>query len=166
MGEGPETEGAIGREGGCRLQSRRKRDNARILVPAQFTTTVVSCRPAELQTDASGGKKDVLSGFHVVLEDTLLFPEGGGQVLGAASARPPPRNPPTFQFAPAEKCARPFSTSVNPETLVQCIIHSAYAYVGRTQAVCHIPGAEEKPNKTVPLNTRGVLIADNPVCQV
>uniref|UniRef100_A2A4P4 Alanyl-tRNA editing protein Aarsd1 n=3 Tax=Mus musculus TaxID=10090 RepID=A2A4P4_MOUSE len=44
-----------------------------------FTTTVVSCSPAELQTDASGGKKEVLSGFHVVLEDTLLFPEGGGQ---------------------------------------------------------------------------------------
>ncbi|XP_021032036.1 alanyl-tRNA editing protein Aarsd1 [Mus caroli] len=45
----------------------------------EFTTTVVSCCPAELQTDASGGKKEVLSGFHVVLEDTLLFPEGGGQ---------------------------------------------------------------------------------------
>lgn len=45
----------------------------------EFTTTVVSCSPAELQTDASGGKKEVLSGFHVVLEDTLLFPEGGGQ---------------------------------------------------------------------------------------
>lgn len=93
MGEGPETEGGIGREGGCRLQSRRKRDNARTPLPAQFTTTVVSCSPAELQTDASGGKKEVLSGFHVVLEDTLLFPEGGGQVLGAASAGPPPRNP-------------------------------------------------------------------------
>uniref|UniRef100_A0A8C9HFZ6 Alanyl-tRNA editing protein Aarsd1 n=1 Tax=Piliocolobus tephrosceles TaxID=591936 RepID=A0A8C9HFZ6_9PRIM len=44
----------------------------------EFTTTVVSCRPAELQTEGSNGKK-VLSGFHVVLEDTLLFPEGGGQ---------------------------------------------------------------------------------------
>nr|KAF6458378.1 prostaglandin E synthase 3 like [Rousettus aegyptiacus] len=44
-----------------------------------FTTTVVSCRPAELQTEGSNGKKEVLSGFHVVLEDTLLFPEGGGQ---------------------------------------------------------------------------------------
>lgn len=39
---------------------------------------MVSCRPAELQTEGSNGKK-VLSGFHVVLEDTLLFPEGGGQ---------------------------------------------------------------------------------------
>uniref|UniRef100_G1RMI0 Alanyl-tRNA editing protein Aarsd1 n=1 Tax=Nomascus leucogenys TaxID=61853 RepID=G1RMI0_NOMLE len=44
-----------------------------------FTTTVVSCRPAELQTEGSNGKKEVLSGFQVVLEDTLLFPEGGGQ---------------------------------------------------------------------------------------
>ncbi|XP_066876832.1 alanyl-tRNA editing protein Aarsd1 isoform X1 [Kogia breviceps] len=35
--------------------------------------------PAELQTEGSSGKKEVLSGFHVVLEDTLLFPEGGGQ---------------------------------------------------------------------------------------
>nr|XP_006199259.1 alanyl-tRNA editing protein Aarsd1 [Vicugna pacos] len=45
----------------------------------EFTTTVVSCRPAELQTEGSNGKKEVLSGFQVVLEDTLLFPEGGGQ---------------------------------------------------------------------------------------
>nr|NP_001033162.1 alanyl-tRNA editing protein Aarsd1 isoform 1 [Bos taurus]Q32LK1.1 RecName: Full=Alanyl-tRNA editing protein Aarsd1; AltName: Full=Alanyl-tRNA synthetase domain-containing protein 1 [Bos taurus]AAI09538.1 Alanyl-tRNA synthetase domain containing 1 [Bos taurus] len=45
----------------------------------EFTTTVVSCRPAELHTEESNGKKEVLSGFQVVLEDTLLFPEGGGQ---------------------------------------------------------------------------------------
>ncbi|XP_048646751.1 alanyl-tRNA editing protein Aarsd1 isoform X2 [Marmota monax] len=45
----------------------------------EFVTTVVSCQPAELQTDGSNGKKEALSGFHVVLEDTLLFPEGGGQ---------------------------------------------------------------------------------------
>uniref|UniRef100_A0A8C8YX51 Alanyl-tRNA editing protein Aarsd1 n=1 Tax=Prolemur simus TaxID=1328070 RepID=A0A8C8YX51_PROSS len=45
----------------------------------EFTTTVVSCSPAELQTEGSNGKKEVLSGFQVVLEDTLLFPEGGGQ---------------------------------------------------------------------------------------
>ncbi|XP_037347448.1 alanyl-tRNA editing protein Aarsd1 isoform X1 [Talpa occidentalis] len=45
----------------------------------EFTTTVLSCRPAELQTEGSAGKKEVLRGFHVVLEDTLLFPEGGGQ---------------------------------------------------------------------------------------
>uniref|UniRef100_A0A8C3WZL8 Alanyl-tRNA synthetase domain containing 1 n=1 Tax=Catagonus wagneri TaxID=51154 RepID=A0A8C3WZL8_9CETA len=45
----------------------------------EFTTTVVSCSPAELQIEGSSGKKEVLSGFQVVLEDTLLFPEGGGQ---------------------------------------------------------------------------------------
>lgn len=45
----------------------------------EFTTTVVSCSPAELQVEGGAGKKDVLSGFQVVLEDTLLFPEGGGQ---------------------------------------------------------------------------------------
>lgn len=59
-----------------------------VSLSVQFTTTVVSCRPAELHTDGSNGKKEVLSGFHVVLEDTLLFPEGGGQVPG-------PRHTPT-----------------------------------------------------------------------
>lgn len=53
-----------------------------VSLSVQFTTTVVSCRPAELQTEGSNGKKEVLSGFQVVLEDTLLFPEGGGQVPG------------------------------------------------------------------------------------
>ncbi|XP_043359353.1 alanyl-tRNA editing protein Aarsd1-like isoform X1 [Dermochelys coriacea] len=43
----------------------------------QFTTRVASCRPAELP--AEGGAKETLRGFHVVLEDTILFPEGGGQ---------------------------------------------------------------------------------------
>ncbi|XP_051850328.1 alanyl-tRNA editing protein Aarsd1-like isoform X3 [Antechinus flavipes] len=46
-----------------------------------FSTTVLSCRPAELQTEGTGNSKnkEKLSGYHVVLEDTLLFPEGGGQ---------------------------------------------------------------------------------------
>ncbi|XP_078012185.1 putative protein PTGES3L isoform X3 [Phascolarctos cinereus] len=46
-----------------------------------FSTTVLSCRPAELQTIGKGDSKnqEKLSGYHVVLEDTLLFPEGGGQ---------------------------------------------------------------------------------------
>ncbi|XP_069041908.1 alanyl-tRNA editing protein Aarsd1 isoform X3 [Lepisosteus oculatus] len=43
-----------------------------------FTTTVVSCRPAELKLDNSG-KKETVKGFNVTLEDTVLFPEGGGQ---------------------------------------------------------------------------------------
>ncbi|XP_061446645.1 alanyl-tRNA editing protein Aarsd1-like isoform X1 [Rhineura floridana] len=44
----------------------------------QFTTQVVSCCPAKLSTE-TGGKKETLQGFHVILEDTILFPEGGGQ---------------------------------------------------------------------------------------
>ncbi|XP_063156534.1 putative protein PTGES3L isoform X1 [Candoia aspera] len=44
----------------------------------QFSTQVVSCCPAELSTEI-GGKKTILQGFHVILEDTILFPEGGGQ---------------------------------------------------------------------------------------
>uniref|UniRef100_A0A2D4K0V5 Threonyl/alanyl tRNA synthetase SAD domain-containing protein n=2 Tax=Micrurus paraensis TaxID=1970185 RepID=A0A2D4K0V5_9SAUR len=43
----------------------------------QFTTQVVSCCPAKLSTEIS--RKNVLQGFHVILEDTILFPEGGGQ---------------------------------------------------------------------------------------
>ncbi|KAG3271426.1 AARSD1 [Ictidomys tridecemlineatus] len=35
--------------------------------------------PAEMQTHGSNGKKEGLSGFHVVLEDMLLFPKGRGQ---------------------------------------------------------------------------------------
>ncbi|XP_044528413.1 alanyl-tRNA editing protein Aarsd1-like isoform X1 [Gracilinanus agilis] len=46
-----------------------------------FSTTVLSCRPAELLIDGSSNhkNKEKLSGYLVVLEDTLLFPEGGGQ---------------------------------------------------------------------------------------
>ncbi|XP_053116046.1 putative protein PTGES3L isoform X1 [Hemicordylus capensis] len=44
----------------------------------QFTTRVFSCHPAELLTE-TGGKKETLQGFHVILQDTILFPEGGGQ---------------------------------------------------------------------------------------
>ncbi|NXE70596.1 AASD1 protein, partial [Calcarius ornatus] len=42
----------------------------------QFTTRVVSCRAAELRPEGGG---EPVSGFQVVLEDTILFPEGGGQ---------------------------------------------------------------------------------------
>ncbi|XP_078280653.1 alanyl-tRNA editing protein Aarsd1 isoform X3 [Rhinoraja longicauda] len=44
----------------------------------EFETTVVSCTPAELKT-LCHGKKETLKGFDVILEDTVLFPEGGGQ---------------------------------------------------------------------------------------
>ncbi|XP_064030162.1 alanyl-tRNA editing protein Aarsd1-like isoform X4 [Pogoniulus pusillus] len=42
----------------------------------QFATRVVSCRAAELRPEGGG---EALHGFEVVLEDTILFPEGGGQ---------------------------------------------------------------------------------------
>uniref|UniRef100_A0A0P6J475 Alanyl-tRNA editing protein Aarsd1 n=1 Tax=Heterocephalus glaber TaxID=10181 RepID=A0A0P6J475_HETGA len=45
----------------------------------QFSTVVVACRPAELPAEVGKGQKVVRHGFQVVLEDTLLFPEGGGQ---------------------------------------------------------------------------------------
>ena len=38
-----------------------------------------SCTPAELKL-VQDGKKTTLKGYEVVLEDTVLFPEGGGQV--------------------------------------------------------------------------------------
>lgn len=44
----------------------------------EFTTNVVSCNEAELKT-VSNGKKETLKGFDVICEDTILFPEGGGQ---------------------------------------------------------------------------------------
>ncbi|XP_058862557.1 alanyl-tRNA editing protein Aarsd1 isoform X2 [Acipenser ruthenus] len=44
----------------------------------EFTTSVVSCRPAELKIDNSG-KKEKVKGFNIILKDTILFPEGGGQ---------------------------------------------------------------------------------------
>ncbi|XP_076213019.1 alanyl-tRNA editing protein Aarsd1 [Aptenodytes patagonicus] len=42
----------------------------------QFATRVVSCRAAELRPEGGG---EPVRGFQVVLEDTILFPEGGGQ---------------------------------------------------------------------------------------
>lgn len=45
----------------------------------QFATSVVSCCPAELKHEVNG-KKETLKGFNVKLRDTILFPEGGGQV--------------------------------------------------------------------------------------
>ena len=45
----------------------------------QLKTTVKSCTPAELKV-VKDGKKATLKGYDVILEDTVLFPEGGGQV--------------------------------------------------------------------------------------
>ncbi|KAJ8959307.1 hypothetical protein NQ318_021993 [Aromia moschata] len=44
----------------------------------EFTTTVVSCESVKLDT-VINGKKEKIDGYEVILEDTILFPEGGGQ---------------------------------------------------------------------------------------
>ncbi|XP_023419710.1 alanyl-tRNA editing protein Aarsd1 isoform X3 [Cavia porcellus] len=45
----------------------------------EFSTVVVACCPTELPALAGEDPKAARRGFRVVLEDTLLFPEGGGQ---------------------------------------------------------------------------------------
>uniref|UniRef100_A0A8C9W047 Alanyl-tRNA synthetase domain containing 1 n=1 Tax=Scleropages formosus TaxID=113540 RepID=A0A8C9W047_SCLFO len=45
----------------------------------EFVTTVVSCSPCELSLERASGKKEKVKGFEVILKDTVLFPEGGGQ---------------------------------------------------------------------------------------
>ncbi|XP_069012011.1 alanyl-tRNA editing protein Aarsd1-like isoform X2 [Embiotoca jacksoni] len=45
---------------------------------SDFVTSVVTCCPAELKQEVNG-KKETLQGFTVKLQDTILFPEGGGQ---------------------------------------------------------------------------------------
>eukprot|EP00062_Callorhinchus_milii_P025323 gi/632986185/ref/XP_007910094.1/ PREDICTED: alanyl-tRNA editing protein Aarsd1 [Callorhinchus milii] len=44
----------------------------------EFTSSVVSCTPAKLKTEVNG-KKEEFDGYNVILKDTILFPEGGGQ---------------------------------------------------------------------------------------
>nr|CAD7395340.1 unnamed protein product [Timema poppensis] len=44
----------------------------------EFTAKVLSCKEASLKT-VINGKKELLNGFEVILDDTILFPEGGGQ---------------------------------------------------------------------------------------
>ncbi|KAM4623575.1 alanyl-tRNA editing protein Aarsd1 isoform 2-T2 [Polymixia lowei] len=44
----------------------------------EFVTRVESCCPAELKHEING-KKETVKGFNVKLQDTILFPEGGGQ---------------------------------------------------------------------------------------
>ncbi|KAK3932391.1 Alanyl-tRNA editing protein Aarsd1-B [Frankliniella fusca] len=44
----------------------------------EFITSVSSCKEAKISC-VKNGKKEVIDGFEVVLDDTILFPEGGGQ---------------------------------------------------------------------------------------
>ncbi|GFS18952.1 alanyl-tRNA editing protein Aarsd1 [Elysia marginata] len=45
----------------------------------EFNSKVKSCKPAST-TILEDGKKTKVKGYEVILEDTILFPEGGGQV--------------------------------------------------------------------------------------
>uniref|UniRef100_F6S764 Alanyl-tRNA synthetase domain containing 1 n=2 Tax=Ornithorhynchus anatinus TaxID=9258 RepID=F6S764_ORNAN len=86
--------------GGLAPAGRRRREASAFCVPRRFpsgaaagtmafrcqrdsyarelATTVLSCLPAEQQLER-GGRPESLTGFHVLLADTVLFPEGGGQ---------------------------------------------------------------------------------------
>ncbi|KAB0796006.1 hypothetical protein PPYR_10067 [Photinus pyralis] len=44
----------------------------------EFTSKVVSCTEAKLVTSIDG-KEQTVDGYEVILDDTILFPEGGGQ---------------------------------------------------------------------------------------
>ncbi|KAJ6637663.1 Alanyl-tRNA editing protein Aarsd1 [Pseudolycoriella hygida] len=44
----------------------------------EFTTTVVECEPIELNAKLND-EGDSVKGYEVILEDTIIFPEGGGQ---------------------------------------------------------------------------------------
>ncbi|XP_027601482.2 alanyl-tRNA editing protein Aarsd1-like [Pipra filicauda] len=70
----------------------------------QFATRVVSCQAAELRPEGGG---EPVRGFQVVLEDTILFPEGGGQpddrgLIGDVPVlRVTRRGPEAVHFVPA-----------------------------------------------------------------
>ncbi|XP_074418350.1 alanyl-tRNA editing protein Aarsd1 isoform X4 [Larus michahellis] len=72
--------------------------------PLQFATRVVSCQAAELRPEGGGAP---VRGFQVVLEDTILFPEGGGQpddrgLIGEVPVlRVTRRGPEALHFVPA-----------------------------------------------------------------
>lgn len=46
----------------------------------QYTTTVVHCEPTEFSTKINNEDASV-KGYEVILENTIIFPEGGGQVI-------------------------------------------------------------------------------------
>ena len=55
-----------------------------VLVCFQLTSRVVSCETAQV-TVTQNGKKNKVQCHEIVLEDTVLFPEGGGQVCFSLS---------------------------------------------------------------------------------
>lgn len=63
----------------CKSLNEKKEVQPDFMFSFQFVTSVVSCCPAELKQEIDG-KRKTLKGFNVKLQDTILFPEGGGQV--------------------------------------------------------------------------------------
>lgn len=47
----------------------------------QFTSKVISCEEVSNKSIIINSQKTNFNGFEVVLENTILFPEGGGQVV-------------------------------------------------------------------------------------
>lgn len=45
----------------------------------QFTSKIISCEKS-IATLIIDGNKQKVEGYDVIMEDTILFPEGGGQV--------------------------------------------------------------------------------------
>ncbi|XP_013781560.1 alanyl-tRNA editing protein Aarsd1-A-like [Limulus polyphemus] len=45
----------------------------------KVTTNVFSSKPSTISVSVNGKKKEIKEGYDVILEDTVLFPEGGGQ---------------------------------------------------------------------------------------
>uniref|UniRef100_A0A0L8HZA1 Alanyl-tRNA synthetase class IIc N-terminal domain-containing protein n=1 Tax=Octopus bimaculoides TaxID=37653 RepID=A0A0L8HZA1_OCTBM len=52
--------------------------NIYVYIISQWNTKVKSCSPAKLEI-VENGKKKKISGYEVILADTILFPEGGRQ---------------------------------------------------------------------------------------
>ncbi|XP_076366907.1 alanyl-tRNA editing protein Aarsd1-B isoform X2 [Tachypleus tridentatus] len=45
----------------------------------ELTTNVLSSKPSKISLSVNGKKKEIKEGYDIILEDTVLFPEGGGQ---------------------------------------------------------------------------------------
>lgn len=44
----------------------------------EYSSKIISCEEAQIKT-LHNGKKENLSGYEIIMDDTILFPEGGGQ---------------------------------------------------------------------------------------
>lgn len=58
----------------CRVSPKSRS----LILQFQYTSKVTSCTKAEFHT-LIDGKKTKVDGYEVICEDTVLFPEGGGQ---------------------------------------------------------------------------------------